>query len=415
MKATTIRLDRPVDLLSVGAEHGFFWTFDGLTLAGMGAVTRIPFARPGGFGSASDALAGLRGDDEVDRPGSGPVGFAALLFDREADGELLIPQVVVGSDRSGQRWATLLHDEGIDATEVGARVGALLDEAELAVSAGAGRRQPTRFEVVSALTPEFWRDEILTPARDLIAAGHLDKVVLARELSITCDQAIQMAPVLRRLTARFPAGHVFAIDGFIGASPEQLISRLGDVVRAHPLAGTAPRSSDPDRDRTLATELMTSAKNRWEHRITIDWLLDSLLPFCSYVDAEPEPSIVTLANVHHLGTRVEGRLSHPPASVLELVSALHPTPAVGGAPQADALALIEKLEQADRGRYAGPTGWVDAEGNGVFSVSVRSAQVQDNEVKLFAGVGVVDDSDPEAELAETRSKFDAMLGALLQP
>ncbi len=186
-------------------------------------------------------------------------------------------------------------------------------------------------------------------------------------------------------------------------------------MRAHPLAGTAPRSSDPEADARLAAGLLASDKNRWEHRITIDWLLDTLLAYCSYVDAEPEPSIVTLANVHHLGTRVEGRLSSPAASVLELVSALHPTPAVGGDPQGRALELIAELEGLERGRYAGPAGWVDGAGNGAFAVALRSAEVSGREARFCAGVGVVADSDPAAELAETRSKFQAMLSALVRP
>jgi menaquinone-specific isochorismate synthase len=168
-------------------------------------------------------------------------------------------------------------------------------------------------------------------------------------------------------------------------------------------------------DQRQTAALLASEKDRWEHRITIDWLLDTLLPFCSYVDAEPEPTILTLANVHHLGTRVEGRLSSPAAPVLELVAALHPPPAVGGSPQKDALALIAELERAERGRYAGPVGWVDSEGNGEFAVAVRTATMDGNEVRFFAGVGVVGDSDPAAELEETRAKFKAMLGALVVP
>jgi menaquinone-specific isochorismate synthase len=129
------------------------------------------------------------------------------------------------------------------------------------------------------------------------------------------------------------------------------------------LRSAVPPRSDLAVDGRLAAELLASTKNRWEHRITIDWFLDGLLPFCSYVDAEPEPSIVSLANVHHLGTLVEGRLSSPPASVLELVAALHPTPAVGGDPQDVALRVISELEQAERGRYGGPTGWVEVPGD----------------------------------------------------
>ncbi len=275
--------------------------------------------------------------------------------------------------------------------------------------------EPSTFRLDSTLAPEIWRDEVVGFARDRILAGALDKAVLARELRLHTDHPIDPALVIDRLRSTFPSAILFSVNGFLGASPELLVAREGDVVRAHPLAGTAPRSSDPATDAAHAAGLLGSTKDRWEHRITIDWLLDTLLPFCSYVDAEPEPTIVTLANVHHLGTRVEGRLSSPAGSVLELVAALHPTPAVGGQPQDVALDLIEGLERADRGRYAGPCGWVDGAGNGAFAVSVRSAEIVGTEARIFAGVGVVDDSDPAAELAETRSKFQAMLGALIRP
>ena len=142
-------------------------------------------------------------------------------------------------------------------------------------------------ELRSTLRPEQWRDDIVGRARALIRQGELDKCVLARELTVTADAAFDPATVMGRLNLTFPTANLFLVDGFFGASPELLVSRLGDVVRAHPLAGTLPRSTDPDRDRTLAAELLASDKNRWEHRITIDWLLDTLLPFCSYVDAEP--------------------------------------------------------------------------------------------------------------------------------
>ena len=142
---------------------------------------------------------------------------------------------------------------------------------------------------------------------------------------------------------------------------------------------------------------------------------DTLLPFCSYVDYEPEPSVVALANVQHLATRVEGRLSQPPASVLELVHALHPTPAVCGRPRERALALIEELEGFERGRYGGAVGWVDAAGNGTWAVAIRCAQIDGTSARVFAGNGIVGDSDPDTELAETRAKFQAMLNALVRP
>jgi menaquinone-specific isochorismate synthase len=205
-----------------------------------------------------------------------------------------------------------------------------------------------------------------------------------------------------------------AVDGFVCASPETLVARHGDVVRSHPLAGTAPRGGDPSTDARLAAGLLASPKDRAEHQVTIDFVHDTLLPWCSFLDEEAEPSIVGVANVQHLGTMVEGRLSDPTPSVLDLVEALHPTPAVAGDPRDDALDLIRKLEPGDRGRYAGPVGWVDGRGNGRWAVGIRSAELSGTEARLWAGVGIVADSDPLLELEETRAKAQAMLGALVR-
>lgn len=409
MKSITHRLDADLDPVAVGANE-FLWSRDGHVLAGFGRALTIPVDRAAGVSGAVQAqetLAALAGPDDVMCQGTGPVAFAAFPFAKDAPGELVVPEVLVGRDPEGHRWITIVGDGSLH-----------IDEAIAEASARATRvrtePQPTSASVRSLVPPEVWRDDIVAVVRDRIKAGELTKAVLARELAITTDHPIDVARVVTQLVATHPAAMVFALDGFVGASPELLVSRYEDVVRAHPLAGTAARASDPAGDQAAAARLLASSKDRWEHRITIEWLLDELLPFCSYVDAEPEPSIVSLPNVHHLGTRVEGRLSRPPASVLELLAALHPTPAVGGQPQADALALIADIERADRGRYAGPVGWVDGAGNGAFAVAIRSAQIGPEETRLFAGVGVVGDSDPAAELAETRAKFQAMLPALLR-
>lgn len=405
MTSICVRLDDDIDPLALGARSGLLWSLNGLTMAGIGEAVRIELHRPDGAAVAQAALADLAGIDEVQIPGSGVVAFAALPFDRAVAGELIVPNVVVACGAQGRRW--------IVATDIS------VDEArELAhdtLAAASQAAQPSSFELRSALSPETWRDEVVAPVRDRLAAGELNKVVLARELLVSTDHPIDIAEVLARLQQQFGSAAIFSVEGFVGASPEVLVSRTDDVVRAHPLAGTAARSSDPAVDSRLAAALAASAKDRVEHRITIDWLLDNLLPFCSYVDAEPEPSIVSLANVHHLGTKVEGRLSAPAASVLDLVAALHPTPAVGGDPQGDALAIIDDVEPGHRGRYAGPTGWVDAAGNGEFAVAIRSGQITGNQASVWAGVGVVAESDPQAELAETRAKFQAMLGALVRP
>lgn len=406
MASTTYRLDADIDPVALGARSGLLWAREGFALAGIGEAESIPFG-PGRAAEASARLTEVTGQYDVVVPGTGAVAFAALPFDRELTDRLIVPRIVVGRAADGRRWVTSMD-------------GTSLDDALAEVASVMGRPvpsgpEPSSFRLDSTLAPEIWRDEVVGFARDRIRAGDLDKAVLARELRLHTDHPIDIAMVIERLRTAYPAAILFSVDGFVGASPELLVSRDGDIVRAHPLAGTAPRSSDPATDAAHSAALLGSTKDRWEHRITIDWLLDTLLPFCSYVDAEPEPTIVTLANVHHLGTRVEGRLSAPASSVLELVAALHPTPAVGGKPQDVALTLIEALERADRGRYAGPCGWVDGAGNGGFAVSVRSAEISGTQARIFAGVGVVGDSDPAAELAETRSKFQAMLGALIRP
>jgi isochorismate synthase len=221
--------------------------------------------------------------------------------------------------------------------------------------------------------------------------------------------------IAERLRAAYPSCMLYSIDGFVGASPELLVARAGDVVRCHPMAGTAPRSDDPSTDARLAASLISSTKDQREHRVTIDMVHDTLLPWCSYLDEEAEPSIVAMANVQHLATLVEGRLSTPPASIIELMTALHPTPAVGGSPRSVALDLIDRFEHLDRGRYGGPVGWVDAAGNGAWAVGIRSAEIDGATARLFAGVGVLPRSDVDAELAETRAKLQALLGAIVRP
>ncbi len=402
-------MNTDIDPLQVGAQTGLLWRHADLVLAGVGVATRIPFERPEGANTAQRKLRELMGDTELDRPGVGPVAFAALPFDRERNGELIVPSFVVGQDGAGRRWLTYTGKAPFDPVEALRAVEQVLaDSDDQTLSASS-------YSVESAMAPEAWRDELVAVARDAISAGELTKSVVSRRLTVTADEDLPVATIVQNLVSSFPTAVVFNVEGFVGASPELLVSRNEDMVHAHPLAGTAARSSDPIIDNRKIANLLASTKDRWEHKITIDWLLDTLLPFCSYVDAEPEPSIVTLANVHHLGTLVEGRLRKPHPSVLELVSALHPTPAVGGDPQTEALQLIDKLEGEDRGRYAGPTGWVDGRGNGAFVVAIRSAEIDGPTAELRAGVGVVADSDPASELEETRNKFKAMLGAILRP
>lgn len=399
--ARTVRLDGDVDLLAALDVGGVLFEGPDLGLAGTGTAQRIELPTgPGRLVAAADvmaeALSAIHVEDEVGRPGCGPVAFLAAPFLDEAPAVAVVPATVIGSAPDGGRWVTTIGTPP--------PAGVAPEPAPA----------PSRFDVRSTRPPADWCRAV-ADGRDLVRTGALDKLVLAREVLVEADRPFDLRDVAGRLRRTFPSALRFAIDGLVGASPELLVSRTGDRVRAHPMAGTAPRSADASVDARLAASLLASTKDRVEHQVTIDFVLDALLPSCSYVDAEPEPSIVAMANVQHLATLVQGRLSSPPASALALAALLHPTPAVCGSPRAEALAAIARLEGLDRGRYAGPVGWVDARGDGAFAVAIRCAEVDGPRARLLAGVGVVADSDPDAELAETRSKLAALLGALVQP
>jgi menaquinone-specific isochorismate synthase len=404
--ARTTRLDADPDLLAVAGPRGVLFDGPASGLAGRGEAMRLPLPTgPGRLERAAEtigaALAAIAVDDEVGAPGCGPVAFLAAPFADAAAGEAVVPSLVVGRAVDGTRFVTTVGP-------VGSARPVLEAQGEPDGPA------PSSYSVRPRRPPEEWC-EAVAAARDAVRAGHLDKVVLAREVVVEADAPLRPVDVLSRLRAAYPSSMRFAVDGFLGASPELLVARTGDVVRSHPMAGTAPRSADPSTDARLAAALLASVKDRQEHQVTIDTVLDSLLPFCSYVDAEAEPSVVAMANVAHLASQVEGRLSSPPASALTLAAALHPTPAVCGAPRAEALATIDALESLDRGRYAGPVGWVDGRGNGAFAVAIRCAELDGPRARLFAGNGIVGDSDPGAELAETRAKLQALLSAMIQP
>jgi len=397
----TRRLDEEVDLLAVAGADGVLFQQHGFGMAGRGEALAIDLpglAYPDAVDRVHDVMTGLASDDEVGGPGTGPVAFGALAFDRSVPSRLVVPEVVVGRRDDGTRWITWAGDDGPPP----------------AVADAGPRSDPSTFTVTPARPPSEWCDAV-DRVRKAATGGSLRKVVMAREVQVVADVDFDLRTLLERLRAAYPGCFVFRMGTFLGATPELLVSRLGDVVRAQPLAGTAPRGGDPATDARLAASLFASTKDREEHRITIDSLHDLLLPYCSYLDEEAEPSIVAVANVQHLATTVEGRLSDPPTPVLELVAALHPTPAVGGDPTDLALEVMAAEEALDRGRYAGPVGWTDAAGNGRWAVGIRSAEVEGRWARVFAGNGIVADSDPDAELAETRAKLQALLGVLLRP
>lgn len=415
LRAVTRRLDDDVDLLAAAGAHGLLFEQRGSGLAGRGEAVRLEIAggtdRATSVSAAQEALAAIAGEDDVRLPGTGPVAFGALPFDPAAAGTLVVPALVVGRAEDGTRWWTTV---GRDDAEHAAAEARLVEALGESTGPGDARAEASAFSVRPDRPPSEWCASV-RQATERMRTTELHKAVLAREVVIEADVPLDPVTILDRLRRTYPGCMISSVDGMVGASPELLVSRTGDVVRSHPMAGTTPRGGDPTADARLAATLLASAKDRHEHQLTIDMVHDTLLAFCSYLDAEAEPSVVPVANVQHLATMVEGRLSAPAASVLELVVALHPTPAVCGVPRDLALATIAELEQLDRGRYAGPVGWVDGAGNGRWAVGLRCAELDGNRARLFAGNGIVADSDPATELAETRAKLQALLGAILRP
>ncbi len=398
MRATCEPLDTMAGLDPATSTTRFLSTRRSLWGWGEALRVTLPAPWPEHVHLVAQALEGIEVRGDLTGPARGPLAFAALPFRPDTAAAFVVPALTIGWTPEGDRWVTRIGD--------GPRIDP--EATPLAVDP-----QPQRIEVVDEQTAEAWC-ETVAKATSRIVAGDLTKVVLARHLRVHADVPFDVRSIADLLERAHPHALRSLVDGVVGASPELLVSRMDHVVRAQPMAGTIPRSGDPAVDQRAATELLASAKNRVEHQITIDALLDALIGWCSYLDSEPEPHVVEAGPVQHLATMVEGRLSLPAPSVLELVAAVHPTPAVGGWPRDRALALIDELEPAARGTYAGPVGWVDAYGNGAFAVGIRSVSVHGTDADLWAGVGVVADSDPLAELEETRAKFAATLGSVVR-
>lgn len=253
------------------------------------------------------------------------------------------------------------------------------------------------------------------------ADAGMRKVVLARTLLAHAQTPIDVNRLAQRLggdpdvtsyIAPVPTSADEAPACLVGATPELLISRRGDTIVSNPLAGSIARNTNTERDRSAAETLLASDKDRDEHRYVVEAIIDTLDPFCSELHVPEQPSLQATQTMWHLGTRIEGRLKDPNTSAAHLAGLLHPTPAVCGTPRRQALDAIRRLEPIERGFYAGAVGWTDAAGDGDWHVAIRCARIQDRAMRLYAGAGILADSQPEQEIRETDAKFKAMLDAL---
>ncbi len=384
LRAVTTRIDAPGELLDHLGAGGFAWFGEGVSFVTAGVAATV------GTTDAARALQAIRHDAPGIAPlAARPLAVGALPF--AGSGSLTIPSLVVGATGDGYAWAT--------------RIGA----APTAPAPAPVPVAPSRFDVRGVADRAAWAAAVeYVLAR--IASGDVEKVVLSREVRIDADRAFDLGALLAHLRRAQPGCFVFADGGFVGATPELLVRRRGRDVSCRPMAGTLPRRGRDD----PRAALRSSGKDAHEHTVVIDAVTHELDRWCGGLSVS-EPEAVAFADVVHLVTHVDARVTDPTISALDLACALHPTPAVAGTPRDRALALIEQLEPTPRGNYAGPVGWVNADGDGEFAVALRCAQVDGSVARLHAGAGIVAGSIAGAEWDETGAKFDPMLRALVRP
>ena len=400
---------------------------DGFALAALGSAHEVVSRGPGRFADVAAECAAVARDSDVREPaglpaGTGPVWVGGFSFDPEGGREaqwasfppalMVLPELLLHRE-AGRTHLTVcaVSGSGVDPADtserLAARVSALRDAALPMLDP-----HPTgSVRIASVLPPERFEASVAA-AVERIGAGALEKAVLAREVVVEAPRAHDPAALYGALRELFPSCFCFCCGSpegaFLGASPELLVRRAGAGAATVALAGSTRRSADPSVDDHLGEQLRRSAKDRSEHDIVVRRIERSLRPYSVWVQAAPEPELIKVANIQHLGTPIHAQLADP-RSAVELVSRLHPTPAVGGEPRETALGVIAELEGLDRGWYSGPVGWMDAAEDGEFCVALRSALLRDRSAHLFAGAGIVADSRPDGELAETELKLGALL------
>lgn len=402
LRVTTRPVADPGSLLDrLPRQDPVAWVRNGEGLIGWGIAARLEVRGPERFSRTqrwwSNLCAAFDIDDTVSMPGTGPVAFGSFSFDDDsATSIVIVPRVIVGR-RSGQAWITTIGD---DASAPSSLPPASVAQAPDSVTWRDGTR-----------SSDEWVATVAEAVRR-INAGELDKVVLARDIVGEVTGELDPRYLLSRLAEDYPSTWTFCVDTLVGATPELLVRRTGDLVTSRVLAGTVRRLSDQS-DEGLAQALLSSDKDAKEHEYAVHSVAKALAAHCTDLDVPERPRVLALANVQHLATDVTGRLADS-STVLALAASLHPTAAVCGTPTERAFSLIRDLEGMDRGRYAGPVGWFDYLGDGEFGIALRCAEVDTSEgrIRAFAGCGIVAGSDPRDELDESRAKLQPIRGAV---
>lgn len=407
-RTVPIPLSLAHDLLAVmpnaPADQLVSWVRRGEGFVGWGQVAAVHTSGETRFADAEawwqSLVQSAQVHNEVGVPGTGPVTLGTFAYSSAspAGARLIVPQVVIGR-RGDQAWVTTM---GVgSAPEV-----PQLDESRPEQPIG------VRFADGARSSPEW--ATVVRSAVERIALGDIDKVVLARDLEVASDSAIDVRWLLARLAERYDNTWVFSVDGMVGATPELLVRLDKGLVHSRVLAGTIRRTGDDEHDLALAASLARSSKDLEEHEYAVRSVADALRPHCYSMNVPEAPFVLHLTNVMHLATDVAGVLGDRTTS-LTLAASLHPSAAVCGTPTAAADAVIAEIEGMDRARYAGPVGWMDANGDGEWGIALRSGSLVPGDptrMRLFAGCGIVAGSDAEAEVAESDAKFIPMRDAL---
>ena len=395
VRTTQIDLVGPLLHRLPSANGALAWLRDGDGLIGWGEAARASVRGPSRFALAKEwwgaIVANVAVDDAVGVRGTGPVAFGSFSFAPGEESVLVMPKVVIG--RSGGRaWLTSVGEPPRLASPEPVRAPRGIRYAQGDVPVTAYRTAVAR-------------------AVELIAAGRLDKVVLAHDLLAVAEEPIDPRWLLAQLATSNPSCYAFAVEGLVGATPELLVRLADGDVASRVLAGTTARGADDTAQAAGVAALLGSAKDQEEHRYAVESLRDALAGHVTDLVAPRHPSPLELSNVTHLATDLSARVCDG-SDVLDLLAALHPTAAVGGTPTDVALDVITELEPMARGRYAGPVGWLDARGDGEWGIALRTAALAGGTARLYAGCGIVAGSDPDAEVLEAQAKFIPVRDAL---
>jgi menaquinone-specific isochorismate synthase len=398
---TTTRIGDHLPLLELlPAMNPVSWVRSGEGLVGWGIHATTTVSGRDRFEKAREwwhqQLETFSVSNSVHGSGTGPVLFTSFSFDRNQESVLVIPQVVVGQ-KGSQSWITWIGNTS---------------QPEL-IDTYKESMRPTYEFADGTLSSEEWKKRV-AEAISRVATNTVDKVVLARDVIASSTSDIDVRPILIKLAQEYPSTWTFSVDGLVGATPELLLRLSRGMVTSRVLAGTIPKTGDDEKDLALAASLARSSKDLEEHEYAVRSVAQALEPFCSSTNVPESPFVLHLANVMHLATDVTGALVETKQHVdaFSLLKSLHPSAAVCGTPRNIAFDIIDEIEGMNRGRYAGPVGWIDSSGDGELGIALRCGQIKDHSIQIYAGCGIVAGSNPERELEESNAKMIPMRSAL---